>query len=419
MTRTVPIAVLAALALGGTAFGQAGGPVGAWSETTPQRGPGAPINPDAPISQPVFGACDAAPCADDGQVWADAAYLLGWVKGDPVPPLVTTSPAGTARTSAGVLGTPGVNVLFGGGPDNNQTRQGVRMDVGYWFDPDRQWGIEAGMFALESSTQAFGASSNGNPILARPYFDVTTGAQASALVAFPGVSTGSVGVSDSGRDFVGINADFAGNVTQTPFCRIDALIGYQFLRYDERLGVVSAIVPTSGPFAAGTTLTSRDDFATMNIFNGVDLGFRTEFHYDAWSLELLGKVAAGSLSRTVSTLGTQQVSVPGAAPVTSQGGLLALSSNIGTVATHTLTAAPELGVKLGWDLTPNVHVFTGYSALWLLNVARPGEAVDVGINPGLIPPANPAAGSASRPAFLAQTTSVWAQTLSFGMEVKY
>ncbi len=340
-------------------------------------------------------------------MWADAAYLLGWVKGDPVPPLVTTSPAGTARTSAGVLGTPGVNVLFGGGPDDNETRQGVRADVGYWFDPERQWGIEAGMFALESSTQAFGASSNGSPILARPFFDVTTGAQSSAVIAYPGVSTGSVGVSDSGRDFVGLNADFAGNVTDTSLCRIDALIGYRFLRYDERLGVTDSVTPTSGPFAAGTTITSNDTFDTENVFNGLDLGFRTEFRYDAWSLELLTKVAAGSLQRTLNTLGTQQVSVPGAAPVVSPGGLLALSSNIGTVATHTLTAAPEFGVKLGWDVTPNVRVFTGYDALWLLNVGRPGEAVDFGINPGLIPPTAPAAGSPSRPAFLGQTSSVW------------
>ena len=408
MIRTAPAAVLAALALGATAFGQPGGPP-----------PSAATAPDAPGGRSVFSACDSGACAEDGgRVWADAEYLLGWVKGDQVPPLVTTSPAGTARTSAGVLGTPGVSVLFGDGPDNNQTRQGIRADVGYWLDPQREWGVEAGMFALESSTQAFGASSNGSPILARPFFDVTTNAQSSALVAFPGVSTGSVGVSDSGRNFVGINADFDGNVIDGPRCRIDALIGYQFLRYDERLGVVQSIVPTAGPFAAGTTLTSRDDFSTENFFNGIDLGFRTEFRYDAWSLELLTKVAAGPVQRTVSILGTQTVTVPGAAPVISQGGLLALSSNIGTFATHTLTAAPEFGVKLGWDVSPNVRVYSGYSALYWMNVVRPGDALDFGVNPNLIPPAN-GAGGPSRPAFIDRTSSVWAQTLSFGLEVKY
>jgi hypothetical protein len=356
---------------------------------------------------------------DDGRVWADAEYLLGWVQGDDLPALVTTSPAGTVRTAAGVLGAPNTTVLFGVGPENNGLRQGVRADVGYWFDPDHQWGVEGGMFALESTTESFFASSNGDPILARPFFDVTTGAQSSALVAFPGVSTGSIAVSDSGRNSVGINGDFTANVMETDSCRIDALIGYRGLRYDERLGVVASTVPTSGPFAAGTTVVSNDSFTTMNIFNGLDLGVRTEFRFDAWSLQLLGRVAAGPVQRTVNTLGTQTVTVPGAAPVVGAGGLLALSSNIGSVATHTLTAAPEFGVKIGWDVTPHVRLYSGYSALWWLNVVRPGDVVDVGVNPGLIPPATPAAGTSSRPAFIARTSDVWAQAFSFGMEVRY
>ena len=427
MTRISRIAAAAALVLGGTAFGQP-------MPMSPSTAPSFPNTPSFPNSslgmsplspggfqdQPAFPACDSSSgAADDGRVWADAEYLLGWVQGDPLPALVTSSPAGTARTSAGVLGTPGVSVLFGSGPTDTGVRQGARAEVGCWFDPDHQFGVECGLFALESDTQAFGAASNGAPILARPYFDVTAGAQASALVAFPGVSTGSVAVADSGRNFFGLNADFTANIIATPECRIDGLIGYQALRYDERLGVVQSVVPTSGPFAAGTSILSSDNFATMNLFNGLDLGVRTQFRYDAWSLELLGKVAAGPVQRTVSILGTQTVSVPGAAPVVSSGGLLALSSNIGSVTTHTLTAAPEFGVKLGWDVTPHIRVVTGYSVLWWLNVMRPGDVVDVGVNPGLIPPASPAAGSASRPAFIERASDVWAQTLSLGLEVKY
>ncbi|HVS35234.1 MAG TPA: BBP7 family outer membrane beta-barrel protein [Gemmataceae bacterium] len=399
MTRTSPIAVLAVLILGGAAFGQP-----------------APSSP----ADVTFPAC-AADCgaADGGRVWADAEFLLGWVQGDPLPPLVASSPAGTARASAGVLGTPGVVTLFGGATADNSTRQGARFDVGYWFDANRQFGIEAGMFALESDTEAFGASSNGAPILARPYMDVTTGNAASALVAFPGVSTGSVGVADSGRNFVGVNADLAGNCIDMPDCRIDALIGYQGLRYDERLGVTQTIVPTSGPFVAGTTILSSDAFATKNIFNGLDLGFRSQFRYDAFSMDLLTKVAAGPLQRNVTILGSQTVTVPGAAPVVSTGGLLALSSNIGSFTTHALTAAPEVGVKFGYDVSPHVRVYGGYDILWWLNVVRTGEQVDVGVNPGLIPPATAGAGSPSRPAFTGVTSSIWAQTLSLGLEVKY
>ena len=205
----------------------------------------------------------------------------------------------------------------------------------------------------------------------------------------------------------------------TSLCRIDALIGYQFLRYDERLGIVETIVPTSGPFAAGTTLTSRDDFATMNIFNGLDLGFRAQFRYDAWSLELLGKVAAGSLNRTVSILGTQQTSVPGAATVASPGGLLALSSNIGTVATHTLTTAPEFGVKLGWDVTPNVRVFTGYIGLVVAERGAARRAGGLRNQPRPDSADGPAAGQPVAARFPRTNFQRLAQTLSFGLEVKY
>jgi hypothetical protein len=134
---------------------------------------------------------------------------------------------------------------------------------------------------------------------------------------------------------------------------------------------------------------------------------------------LLGKLGAGSVRRRVNIMGTQQVNAPGAAPVVSQGGLLALSSNIGSFESHTLTVVPQLGVNLGWDVTPHIHLFTGYSVLWWPDVMRTGEQVDVGINPALIPPASPTAGSGSRPTFLGATSCLWTQALSVGLEVKY
>jgi len=48
-----------------------------------------------------------------GGFWIGAEYLLWSAKGDKLPPLVTTSPAGTLQPQAGVLGTPGASVLFG------------------------------------------------------------------------------------------------------------------------------------------------------------------------------------------------------------------------------------------------------------------------------------------------------------------
>ena len=42
----------------------------------------------------------------------DAEYLFAWVQGFRLPPLVTTSPAGTPRASAGILGLPTTGTVF-------------------------------------------------------------------------------------------------------------------------------------------------------------------------------------------------------------------------------------------------------------------------------------------------------------------
>ena len=50
-------------------------------------------------------------CCKRMDVWGSAEFLLWWSKGSVTPPLVTTSPSGTAQADAGVL--PDADVLFG------------------------------------------------------------------------------------------------------------------------------------------------------------------------------------------------------------------------------------------------------------------------------------------------------------------
>src|SRR5262249_50837045 len=81
--------------------------------------------------RPLRCACGPSPAACPGPddapptwVWADAEYLLWWMKGDSLPPLITSSPAGTPQSQAGVLGAPGTAVLFGGSGVNSDLRSG-------------------------------------------------------------------------------------------------------------------------------------------------------------------------------------------------------------------------------------------------------------------------------------------------------
>src|SRR5262245_57355902 len=171
--------VAAFVAVGGGAYGQtslspwgspaAGQPVA----TLPAPGPG--LAPGWEGCDCPAGPCGEAACGPPGRFWAEADYLLWWMRGASLPPLVTPSPPGTGRRRrAGVLGAPVTVVLFGGSQVDSAVRSGGRFTVGAWLDHEQRFGVEAGAFFLESKSAAFQAASAGNPILARPFFDVTT-----------------------------------------------------------------------------------------------------------------------------------------------------------------------------------------------------------------------------------------------------
>jgi hypothetical protein len=350
--------------------------------------------------------------------WVTGDVLLGWIRGGGLPPLVTTSPPGTRQTSAGVLGQPGTRTLFGHTDVNEDLRAGLRLGVGGWLDAERTLGVDAGCFVLESQNTPFFASSQGNPILARPFLDVTTNAQTSQLVAFPGVVTGSVAVSDRSNNLYGAHVDVEEVIVAKTGFRLESLLGYRFLRFDDALSVQQSIQSLgAGVVAAGTQIQTQDRFGAENEFHGLDLGLRAEVCYERWSLQLLSKLAVGGVSREVTIAGNTRVTVPGAAPVASSGGMLALSSNSGVHNSEDWVVVPEFGATLGWDINCNWRLRLGYSVLIWTDVARSGDQVDLGLNPNLFPPV--LATSPSRPAFALVKTDMWVQSLSLGVEFHY
>src|SRR5262245_22647844 len=101
----------------------------------PSGAPTAP--PTAPPPPPAEGSSSivVAPPVDEhiagpgprpGVFWFSAEYLLGHISGADLPGLVTTSPPGTTRALAGLIGAPGTQVLFGG-MVNTDVRSGFRI----------------------------------------------------------------------------------------------------------------------------------------------------------------------------------------------------------------------------------------------------------------------------------------------------
>jgi hypothetical protein len=353
----------------------------------------------------------------DGQLWVSAEYVLGFFSGDRLPPLVTTSPAGTARLSAGVVGEPHTTILFGGETVNEDTRMGFRVGLGYWFNPERTLGIEAGFLLLESEARTFAAASNGTTILARPFFDISNGLRDSDLIAFPGSSAGSVAARASSGNLLMTTVDLTENVLDTGWFRLDSLLGYRFYTYGEGVSVHQRI--TNIPNAPGTVFASEDDFGTNNTFHGGDFGLRMKFAWEDFSLGLLSKLAVGRVERDVKIVGGSLTTAPGAAPVAREGGVLALKSNIGETHNDDWSLVPELGATLGWRVTPNVCVTVGYSVLWLDRIARAADQIDLSVNPSFFPTATGTPSGVSRPTVLGIRNDVWFQTINVGVEFTY
>src|SRR5438132_8498421 len=180
MTRPTIIALSVIAVLSGTALGQPP----ADSPPPPPVAVEAPPTPVVPLAtNDDYGA--------PGRLWFIADYLSGWMQPAHLPPLVTTSPAGTPLTQAGVLGFPTTSVLFGGDV-NSDMRFGLRFGAGYWLDSDRVFSVDVGFTVLESQAAIFSESSSGTPILARPFENPVTGTAQSLIVAFPGASSGSI-----------------------------------------------------------------------------------------------------------------------------------------------------------------------------------------------------------------------------------
>src|SRR5437868_8563481 len=99
MTRQMIIALTVAVLFAGTNSAQPP----ADTPSPPPAAVGAPPTPVVPL----------APYDDfsaPGRLWFSADYLSGWVQPARLPPLVTTSPAGTPLAQAGVLGLPATSV---------------------------------------------------------------------------------------------------------------------------------------------------------------------------------------------------------------------------------------------------------------------------------------------------------------------
>jgi hypothetical protein len=366
------------------------------------------------------GCCHGACCPGRGPIYVRVEYLLWWVKGASTPPLVTTSPQGTPQTEAGVLGQPGTSILFGDQPVNTGARSGGRITLGGWIDPTTR--IEGSYFQLAQSVQTFGASSNGNPILAQPYFDVNPNSTAAAMqnasaIAYPGAYSGSINIRST-SSLLGADLHAIHNLSFTDFLddrqhRLDFLFGWRYLRLRDNLAINSNVnsAELAGLGVVPSTVAVSDSFGTTNNFNGVDLGMVSNYRHARWSLQTIGRMALGVTSENVNIAGSNTTA---GSPV---GGLLTQASNIGSYQRNGFAVVPQLQLMLGYDVTPRFRCQVGYDIMYWSRVARPGDQIDTTLN--LSQASGQPLVGAARPAFGFHETDLWVQGFSAGAEYRF
>lgn len=356
-------------------------------------------------------------CCFGNRWFGSAEYLLWFIKGQNVPPLLTTGPL--TDPVPGALGQPGTSVLFGGSGYANNPYSGLRLRGGYWFNDDHTWGLELGGFFLGTGANNYSQTSFGEPFLARPFVNALTGAQDIEAVATP---NGLAGTFSATNAFVLFGAE--ANLRRNLFCGcnwyVDGFAGWrtvglnESLSLRENLGVYNSSNPN---LPAGTTFVVNDRFATSNLFNGAQIGGIGEYRIGRWYADLRTSIALGGTEQFVSISGSTFAAAPGSPGVTSQGGLLAQSSNIGQYTRGMVSMIDEIGLNIGYQFTNHIRGFVGYNFLYWSSVVRPGNQIDPVVNPNLIPPAT--AGGPSRPTFNFHGSDFWVQGIQAGLDIRW
>ncbi len=311
------------------------------------------------------------------RIWAHGEYLLWWGQERNIPALVTTSPNGTPRGAAGRLGSPTTSILFGDELIGDDAQSGFRVAGGFWLDALQTWGIGARYFLVGDEDDEFAAASDGDPILARPFFNTALNQPDALLVAFPGVSTGSVSMITTNKA-EGIDG-YLRKLLHAGYCnRLDFIGGYQYSKVEDDVVAANSLVSQDpgGFVPVGTTIDTRDVFEAENTFHGGFIGLMGVAEDGRLTWRMLSKVAFGNMRQRASISGSTVTTVPGEPPASSNSGLLATPNNIGTFERDEFAIVPELNLSVGYKLNNQVEMTVGYSFIHWSNVILAGGLVD-------------------------------------------
>lgn len=361
------------------------------------------------------GMCDGPLSRLLGRLSIRAEVPLFWRRGMGLPPLVTTSPTGTAANVAGQVGRSTTEVLLGNEVIGQDLKAGVRISVGTWLDEQQYRGLLVRYTNAGNLDTDFNFNSNTSPILARPFNNITTGTATpdTQLVAFPGDTTGNIRVHTE-SEVDGFDIVVRRLAYRDRFTRVDWLYGYQHNHIAESLRIDSNTTVTGNvPPLTGTSIAVTDLIRTSNNFSGGVLGLMSSRQFACWKFEAMARMGLGNMERRVEMRGATTTTSAAGVSTTETQGLLARNTNSRPFQDDTFTVVPEFALNAGYYLTPNIDFLIGYNYLLIPKVAQPGRQIDTTVNLS-----DPLAGT-MRPRIALDTQKYWLHSLNLGVQWRY
>jgi len=330
--------------------------------------------------------------------WLDVDFTFGWRKGKGYSSLVTGEPDGVL---------PEAELLYKAGQETSQMTPGMQVNFGTWIDHCEVTGIGGRFWFLGKDSGDYFVSSEHQPVIARPFYDIDNERADALLIAFPGLRSGNLRVQAT-NEVLGGDAYIRMLLMKTHYGRIDAIGGYTFSRINDDFRIVSnttALVDDGG-IVEGTRFRIEDAFTTHNEFHGGTLGLMWERNCCNWTWNVAGKVSLGNMRQTAIVNGYNSVTVNGQT-VTEQGGLLTAATNIGEFSRDEFCVVPELNLSLSYRIRPCLSLSIGYNFMYWSDVIRPGNIIDTTIDTD--------GDLQTRPLLAFNSSGYWVQGLNLGL----
>jgi hypothetical protein len=398
------------------------------------------------------------------RVWTSADFLVWQVRSPHLPSLTSTLPVGVLAVQtqnlvpvatvedALIQSTP---TLAGGNTLNFREQFGARFTAGVWLDPEESFGLEATGFFLSRRSVSFNSTTGNmlnqgiidlpssvvvtNLMLTQGPLTVTAAGNPFTAVAVRQATANLTGSSSTGIWGTELNA----RCTSPSLGAVSGLLGFRFLDFSENLLVhdttqlflppgVQDLNSAGGQLfpnpalglPANLSFTTSDIIRTRNLFYGGQVGLNFDMLIGRFMIDLQGKTGLGVVHQTVNFFGT---TVSTSTPISTAtngmvlpGGLLSSPLDLGKHSSNKIAFVPEINVKLGYLILPNLRAYVGYDFLYLSSAVRPGEQTGIstaGVQATVAGTTTPI--TVNQPTFRYHDTGVWYNGINFGVEFRY